>query len=352
MLFQDRTRSTSARTPISLVSTVLNDHSGCVKFFQQMARQSRLPDEIVIVDGGSCDETWQFLQAESAQTRPWRLQLRQEHGCNIARGRNLAIEITNHALIASTDIGCDWDPEWLHELVQPFELDPACQAVMGSWAVRAEDLSSPWARIEYALLRQPKLVATNTSDASSRSIAFTRALWEKIGGYPEDLTLAADDMVFSLLLHRIASDSIACAPMVRCYWMRPKTLQAFCKEARRNFRGAGEAGIWPGYAWKVGGRIGAEVALVLVGITLLCLEHPLFSMLALFCTLGSISRRIVRLCPSVSIARSLGVDWPWLRLLLFEYATKVYGIFGYWAGRRWGNTYCQDCRQRLSMGKV
>ena len=273
---------------ISLVSTILNDRQGVVLFFKSLGKQTRAPDEIVIVDSFSKDGTWEAIQSELARTdRAWKLIAWQER-CNVARGRNLAIARATQPIIASTDIGCDWDPEWLEELVQPFELDSSCQAVMGSWSVRVEDLASPWARVEYALLRQPKLVATNRSDASSRSIAYTRTLWEKIGGYPEDLTLAADDMVFSLLLHRIASGNIACAPAVRCYWMRPETFQSFCKEALRNFRGAGEAGIWAGYAWKVGGRIGAEVALTLVGLLFFCCGHFLVGALALLPVLAPV----------------------------------------------------------------
>ncbi|MGA7935098.1 MAG: glycosyltransferase, partial [Kovacikia sp.] len=236
---------------ISLVTTVLNDQEGCVLFFAQMEAQTLLPNEIVIVDGGSKDGTWEFLQNyQPKQSYP--LRVIQEAGCNVARGRNLAIARAQHPIIVSADIGCIWDRRWLEELAQPLLSNPQLDAVMGSWKVRQEDLKSDWARVEYALLNEPEFIATPKSHASSRAIAYRKSLWEKIGGYPEDLTLAADDMVFALLLHQ-KTDRVDCAPIPRCYWGRPTGLKSFCKEARRNFRGAGEAGIWFNHGLLVGG---------------------------------------------------------------------------------------------------
>jgi len=42
---------------ISLVCTVLNEERTIKKFLQSVFLQSKLPDEIIIVDGGSRDDT-------------------------------------------------------------------------------------------------------------------------------------------------------------------------------------------------------------------------------------------------------------------------------------------------------
>ncbi len=348
MLSQNLREKTSAKTLVSLVSTVLNDRAGCVRFLEQMARQTLLPEEIVIVDGGSRDGTWEFLQESAARPQPWRLQVRQERGCNVARGRDLAIEAAGHELIASTDIGCTWEPEWLAELIAPFESDPDCQAVMGSWSVQEEDLAGLWARVEYALLQQPKLLATNRSDASSRSIAYTRTLWRRIGGYPEDLTLAGDDMAYAILLHRNTPPEVVhAAPVPRCHWERPANLRAFCREARRNFRGAGEAGIFLGYGVKVCGRILMEIVLLVGGLTTFGMGAFWAATVMLLVVLTSVGARAWRLRAAVTITRRLGVPQPWGRLMLFEYATKFWGVIGFWEGHFWGAKQCRDCRRRL-----
>jgi cellulose synthase/poly-beta-1,6-N-acetylglucosamine synthase-like glycosyltransferase len=334
---------------ISLVSTIRNDRAGAELFFRRMAEQTRPPDEIVIVDSLSRDGTWDVLQTELGRPdRAWRLVAWQER-CNVARGRNLAISRAAHELIASTDIGCDWDPQWLAELVQPFEADPACQAVMGSWSVREQDLTSVWARVEYSLLQQPKLVATSRSDSSSRSIAYTRTLWRKIGGYPEDLTLAGDDLAYAFLLHHFAPPAhVHASPIIRCHWERPATLRAFLKEARRNFRGAGEAGIFLAHSIKVGGRMLMEAVLFLFGsVWLTAWGEPWPALIAWAFAGVSFAGRVSRLRAAVATARRLEVPQPFWRLLFFEYATKLWGMIGFWEGFLRGTKQCRDCRRRL-----
>src|SRR5207247_11187865 len=67
------------------VSTVLDASAEIGDFLASVASQTRPPDEIVIVDGGSVDGTVQALRAAPGVT------LVEETGANIARGRNLAV---------------------------------------------------------------------------------------------------------------------------------------------------------------------------------------------------------------------------------------------------------------------
>jgi glycosyltransferase involved in cell wall biosynthesis len=336
----------AAKLMVSLVTTVLNDREGCAAFFSQMEAQTYLPDEIVIVDGGSKDGTWEFLQNYQPK-KPYSLRVIQDVGCNVARGRNLAIAKAQHEIIVSTDIGCMWEPQWLEELARPLLEDKQLDAVMGSWQVRWEDLKSDWAKVEYALLNEPKLIATPKSHASSRAIAYRKSLWEKIGGYPEDLTLAGDDMLFALLLHQ-TTDRVACAPIPRCYWERPASLKSFCKEARRNFRGGGEAGIWLKYGFLVGGRLLLEILLLLISLVWLLFASPLW-VGALFLSgfLFMVGLRVLRLFPAIQRLNAYGYPGGWLRIVLFEYLIKFWSVVGYWEGFFVGIKHCQEGRERL-----
>jgi cellulose synthase/poly-beta-1,6-N-acetylglucosamine synthase-like glycosyltransferase len=218
---------------------------------------------------------------------------------------------------------------------------------MGSWQVRWEDLKSDWAKVEYALLNEPKLIATPKSHASSRAIAYRKSLWEKIGGYPEDLTLAGDDMLFALLLHQ-TTDRVACAPIPRCYWERPVTLKSFCKEARRNFRGGGEAGIWLKYGLFVGGRLLLEPLLLLIGLVWLLFASPIWvGALFLSAFLFMVGLRVLRLFPAMQRLNAYGYPGGWLRIVLFEYLIKFWSVVGYWEGFLAGRKHCQEGRERL-----
>jgi glycosyltransferase involved in cell wall biosynthesis len=332
---------------ISLVTTVLNDRQGCLAFFQQMEAQTLLPNEIVIVDGGSNDGTWELLQTYQT-TKGYTLKVIQDLGCNVARGRNIAIAESTYDLIVSTDVGCLWESQWLEELAQPLLDNPDLEAVMGSWQVRWQDLTSDWAKVEYAILGQPQMIATPQSHASSRAIAYRQSLWSKIGGYPEDLTLAGDDMVFALLLHQV-TDKVACAPIPRCYWERPVTLKSFCKEARRNFFGGGEAGIWVKHGLLVGARLSLEALLLISGLLFLLLFKSIgIGVLLLGLFFASFSYRSLRLVPAIKYLPDFGYWERWRRIILFEYSTKFWGIIGYWKGFIAGAKHCTECRERLN----
>lgn len=332
---------------VSLVTTVLNDKQGCAAFFSQMEGQTYLPNEIVIVDGGSTDGTWKFLQ-NYQPNKSYSLRVFQEIGCNVARGRNLAIAHAQNDIIVSTDIGCTWEPQWLEEIAKPLLENKQLDAVMGSWQVRWEDLKGDWAKVEYAFLNEPKLIATPKSHASSRSIAYRKSLWEKIGGYPEDLTLAGDDMVFALLLHQI-TNSVTCAPIPRCYWQRHVTLKSFCKEARRNFVGGGEAGIWLNYGILVGGRLLLEIMLLFIGfIWLLFASQTWIVVIFISGFIISTGERFMGLIPAIRGFNAYGYRDGWLRIAVFEYAIKFWSIVGYWEGFWRGLKHCNQCRERLN----
>jgi glycosyltransferase involved in cell wall biosynthesis len=325
---------------------VLNDVKGCSDFLRQMELQASLPAEIVIVDAGSTDGTWEYIK-NYVSPNSLSIRVAQEPGCNIARGRNLAIINSAYDIIASTDIGCIWEPEWLAELVAPLFADEDCQAVMGSWCVRWEDQKTPWAKVDPLLHNSLEFKATPNSHASSRAIAYRKSLWEKIGGYPEDLTLAGDDLVFVLLLHCI-TDKVKAAPIPRCIWLRPQRFLLLLKEAKRNFYGGAEAGIWLHYFILVGGRILVEW-LIFVGLILaFLLKSPKATVLnfVAFVFLLSILRAItwVKLWLSINKrGRRLNIA----HLIVLDCATRLWALLGYIEGFFHGAKHCQECRKRL-----
>ncbi len=221
---------------VSLVSTLLNEAHGLGEFLTSLEAQLRLPDEWVVVDGGSTDGTCEALTAFAARA-PFPVLILSETGCNIARGRNLAIQAAQHDIIAATDAGCTLDKAWLDALVRPF--DDGALAVAGWYE---PDHRTPFERwIALATFRRLEQVDPATFLPSSRSVAFRREVWKAVGGYPEGLRLAGEDTAFDLAILK-AGYSFAFASKAVVRWRPRGTLGSFIRQQFLYGYGDGEAG--------------------------------------------------------------------------------------------------------------
>jgi glycosyltransferase involved in cell wall biosynthesis len=228
----------------TLVSTIFNEAARLPQTISDLEAQTLKPSEIVITDAGSTDATWQILE-EWKQQSSIPIVLLQEKGCNVARGRNLAIEAASHDLIVSTDFGCRFHPGWLESITEPFlphQNTSSVAVVGGAFAVLEEDIQTLAARSDYILQKGYPVVMDQYFSVSSRSIAYKKEVWQKIGGYPEWLTLAADDTIFWKLIKKEQFNYVFIEqPLV--YWGRHKTNKAFAREAFRYGLGDGESRI-------------------------------------------------------------------------------------------------------------
>lgn len=228
-------------TKVSLICTVKNDEASMDEFLNSLLSQSRPPDEIIIVDGGSTDRTVEIIKSYIEKGACIKLMIKA--GANIAKGRNVAIENARYDFIAATDAGCRIDKCWLKNLMEPFEKDRGVDVVSGWYeADAANQFEKSIAEITYPKLKE---VLKNPDEflPSGRSIAFKKSAWEKAGGYPEWLTLTAEDTLFDLNLRR-ENFKFAFAPQAVVYWKVRPNLRSLLKQYYLYARGDGEAGIF------------------------------------------------------------------------------------------------------------
>ena len=223
---------------VSLIVTVLNEARSLPTLLDSIAAQTRPPDEVVICDGGSTDSTPDVLRAET------RLPLRviERPGCNIAQGRNAAIEAATGDVIAATDAGVRLDPQWLAKLIEP--VGPA-----GRWShvagfFRPDDAHTSFEMAMGATVL-PQLHEIDPAKflPSSRSVAFTKAAWQAVGGYPEWLDYC-EDLIFDFKL-RDQFGAFAFAPEAVAYFQPRSSLKSFFQQYYRYARGDGRANLWP-----------------------------------------------------------------------------------------------------------
>jgi GT2 family glycosyltransferase len=232
--------SVMSTNTFALVTTCWNENSSVNNWISDVKGQTRRPDQIWIVDAGSKDGTLDALRAWEKEDSRVRIVLRER--CNVAEGRNLAIRNSTTSHVASTDMGCRLDARWLEAISEPFDADSTLDVVAGNYAADMSTVSSPAARAAFYMNDgyHPRLEPGFLP--SSRSIAYRRGMWDAMEGYPEDLTLAADDSVFALQFHKMGF-RMGFAPQALCLWRRHSTMKAYWKESFVYARGNGEAGL-------------------------------------------------------------------------------------------------------------
>ncbi|MCY3991521.1 MAG: glycosyltransferase [Caldilineaceae bacterium] len=230
---------------VSVVATVYNEEKSVKTLMDSLLNQTRQPDEIVICDGGSEDDTVALLN-EYAGRLPG-LRVVADAGANISQGRNRAVAEAKGPIIACTDAGVRLDSSWLAELVAPFG-DEASSEGFRAGAVAGffvPEVSGPFQLAMGAtVLPQVEEVTPSRFLPSSRSVAFTKALWERVGGYPEWLDYC-EDLVFDLrILAEEEEPAFAWAPLAIAYFRPRPDLKTFWQQYYRYARGDGKADLW------------------------------------------------------------------------------------------------------------
>jgi len=231
-----------ARQPVSLISTVLDEADTIRTWLQSLAKQTRMPEELVVVDGGSRDGTADVIESLGSEL-PFTVRVIRIDGVNIARGRNLAIEAARHDLIACTDAGTMLQPDWLEQIVRPLEHDEAVDVVAGWYAYHFPSTAeAPLPRYDFLLRADLSTVDPTRFLPSARSLAVRRRTVETSGGFPEFLTRCGEDTLWGLTLARVGH-LFAFAPEAVARWHFPPTWEAVRRTLRGYSFGDGEARI-------------------------------------------------------------------------------------------------------------
>lgn len=206
----------------TLISTVYNEEDTIRELLDSMRDQTREPDEIVIVDGGSDDGTFEILQEYEEEMD--NLRAIQKPGCNIAEGRNIAIKNASNDYIVGTDGGCVLDHGWFEHMVAEFEA--GAEYVIGMFRPIYNNLFEKVQGMIVCSAHTIEELRKGNRGPSSRSVGFSRQVWEDAGGYPEDLYTGEDSKFNARVMSAGYEPSIAGDAVV--YWrMRPSWKSLF-----------------------------------------------------------------------------------------------------------------------------
>jgi glycosyltransferase involved in cell wall biosynthesis len=261
--------------PVTIVATVLNEVEDIARLVPSLLAQRPAPAEVIIVDGGSTDGTWEWLvnaQANHPNLRPIR-----DESCNlkrspgpISRGRNVAIAAASSAIIACTDAGCTYAPDWLARITEPLIASTAQYALGGSCL----DLADPtvWDFASAPFFGVKLSPTTPSKSCTARSMAFRKDLWERIGGFPESVFFG-EDTLFDLEARRLTPPAfVECA---KAFYRPQYTFRSACRQLASYAISDGILGVRSARLLRNAARCVAEI------LALTCLPWTVLPLLAI-----------------------------------------------------------------------
>lgn len=222
---------------ISLIATVRNEADNIAALIDSMLCQTDLPDEIIINDNGSTDGTVQIIEQYIDDGHP--IQLVRGNG-NIPSGRNHAISQASGSIIACCDAGVTLPPTWLSTLTDPIANNEA-DVVGGFTEVVANSL---W-ELALGATTYPEVRDIDAANylPGARSVAFLRAAWERVGGFPEWAD-TGEDLLFDMQL-KARGYRFQFVPAAVVYFRPRPTPRSFFRQYFAYARGDGVGNLWP-----------------------------------------------------------------------------------------------------------
>lgn len=320
----------SGKYKVSVVVTVFNEINAIPDLIHSLTHQTSPPKEIIIVDGGSTDGTWEYLKRQK------NIKSFQKIG-NRSVGRNFAISKAKSPMVAITDAGCAPELNWLEELINPFKF-PSPKLGEGTGVrYKQVDIVSGYYQGIYKnifqkclipfVLVMPDKAGKTEFFPSTRSMAIRKSVWQKVK-FNEKLW-HNEDYAYAHTLKK-AGYHFYFAPKAIVNWMPRKNLKDSAWMFTRFAIGDIQAGIFRPQVKRLLIRYAVALYVFFLAIEIRFLFIPLAAALLIYLIWSIVKNyhyardfRAFYWLPVLQITCDLSV----ISGTMIGYMSKAYGVF-------------------------
>lgn len=179
-----------------MISVVIPVHNGSQTLpacLQALQCQTHPPDEVIVVDDGSTDDT-------AAVAARFGVRVLSQERAGPAAARNRGARAARGNILLFTDADCAPAPDWVERMLSPFA-DPTVAGAKGEYRTRQRELVARFVQQEYQD-RYDRMVGQSQTDfVDTYSAAYRRDLFLAAGGFDTTfLTASVEDQEFSFRL--------------------------------------------------------------------------------------------------------------------------------------------------------
>lgn len=256
-----RTSGDARVAKVSVVIPVRDEADSIATLISSIESQTRKPEEVVIVDGGSRDGTPELVR--SIVGADPRYQIIEAGTATPGRGRNVGTLVSRCPWVAFTDAGIELDARWLERMTAAAESHPSAEVVFGTYDPRIRSFFDSCAVGAYvqALHGSPPVAGRGPSVAS---MMITRAALDRANGFPD--FRAAEDLVFFERLQE-AGVSATWAPDAVVHWEVAPSMLATFRRFRLYSRQNALIGRQRKWHYGVARLYGAAAVIAALGLT-------------------------------------------------------------------------------------
>lgn len=244
---------------VSLVIPIFNESLTIPDLITTIKAQTFQPKEIILVDGGSTDNTVTLLRELTTGNTNFRII---EAGRSMpGKGRNIGAGLATSEWIAFTDAGITLHPQWLNSLVEKATENPGAAIIYGNFSPQINNLFDKCATIAYVPALKPGAIRTK----AIVSYLIKNEVWRMTGGFPD--WRAAEDLIFMEKAEELGYPA-AFASEAMVYWQLRQGMSATYKK----FELYSKYNVWAGRQayWHYG--IAKQYAVMLLFIVLAILH--------------------------------------------------------------------------------